>query len=103
MLELLIYLRDILSNINLYLFSDTALLANDIRNLDISCKSLDLEKLIEPDLLSAKKGDILLLAMEVPELFLKDFKITGVKTGKVRNLGEKSSKMLYNYLFGIGI
>ena len=72
LLELLIYLRDILSNINLYLFSDTALLANDIRNLDISCKSLDLEKLIEPDLLSAKKGDVLLLAMEVPEMFLKD-------------------------------
>ncbi len=37
---------------------------------------------------------------EKPELFLKEFKITG-KNEKVRNLGTKSSTMLYNYLFGI--
>ena len=35
-----------------------------------------------------------------PELYLKEFKITG-KNGKIRNLGEKSSTKLYNYLFGI--
>ena len=70
--ELLIYLRETLSNINLYFSSDTALSAGDIQNLEISCKSLDLENLINPDLLSAKNGDVLLLAMEVPEFFLKE-------------------------------
>ena len=35
-----------------------------------------------------------------PELYLKEFKIT-TKNGKIRNLGEKSSINLYNYLFGI--
>ena len=70
--ELLIYLRETLSNINLYFSSDTALSAGDIQNLEISCKLLDLENLIRPDLLSAKNGDVLLLAMEVPELFIKE-------------------------------
>ena len=70
--ELLIYLRETLSNINLYFSSDTALSAGDIQNLEISCKLLDLENLIRPELLSAKNGDVLLLAMEVPELFIKE-------------------------------
>ena len=70
--ELLIYLRETLSNINLYFSSDIVLSAGDIQNLEISCKLLDLENLIKPDLLSAKNGDVLLLAMEVPELFIKE-------------------------------
>ena len=35
-----------------------------------------------------------------PELYLKDFEITG-KNGKQRKLGKKASTKLYNYLFGI--
>ncbi len=70
--ELLIYLRESLPNINLYFSSNSALSADGIQNLEISCKSLDLKNLIDPELLSAKNGDVLLLAMEAPELFVKE-------------------------------
>ena len=70
--ELLIYLRESLPNINLYFSSNSALSADGIQNLEISCKSLDLENLIDPELLSGKNADVLLLAMEAPELFVKE-------------------------------
>ncbi len=70
--EILIYLRETLSNINLYCFSDTVFPVGDIQNLGISCKTLDLEKLIDLDMWSVNKSSVLLLALEYPDFFLKD-------------------------------
>ncbi len=70
--EIMIYFRETPSNINLYFFSDTTFTVRDVQNIGIPCKSFDLEKLILANLRSLNKCDVLLLAIEFPESFLKE-------------------------------
>ena len=70
--ELLIYLRESRPQTNLYLPANSTLIPATLQNLEIPCHSLDLEKSVEWEKLSAKQGNVLLLAMKDPETFLKE-------------------------------
>jgi len=69
--ELLVYLRESRPQTNLHFSINSTFLSESLHNLEIPCHLLDIENLIEPENLSAKQGDVLLLEMKDPETFLR--------------------------------
>jgi len=69
--ELLIYLRETRPRTILYFSVISSFLAESLQILDLTCHSLDIDKLIEPENISTKKNNVILLEMKEPETFLK--------------------------------